>query len=107
MKIYYEEENNRLLCGDTVKVLKGMQKKSIDMIFADPPYFLSNDGITCYNGKMVSVNKGEWDKSKGFKEDVRFHKNWLNACDRVLKDEGTIWISLYSSNYIYIVIYGI
>ena len=93
MKSYYENENFKLYCGDSTKVLRKLQEKSIDMIFADPPYFLSNDGITCLNGKMVSVNKGEWDKSKGFYEDVKFHKKWLKECDKVLKDDGSIWIS--------------
>ena len=46
----------------------------IDMIFADPPYMLSNDGFSCQNGKMVSVNKGKWDKGKGFKNDLQFHE---------------------------------
>lgn len=82
-----------LILGDSTKELKKINIKSIDLIFADPPYFLSNGGITCSNGKMVSVNKGEWDKSQGFKEDLKFHKKWLYACDRVLKDNGTIWIS--------------
>jgi site-specific DNA-methyltransferase (adenine-specific) len=63
------------------------------MIFADPPYNLSNGGITCYAGRMVSVNKGDWDKSKGFEQDHQFTLDWLNACRRVLKDDGTIWIS--------------
>lgn len=93
MKHYYEDKNSKLLLGDSIKVLKKLEEKSIDMIFADPPYFLSNDGITCMNGKMVSVNKGQWDKSSGFKKDNLFHKKWINACDRILKDEGTIWIS--------------
>lgn len=93
MNKYYEDKNNKLYCGDTVKILKKLEEKSIDMIFADPPYFLSNDGITCSNGKMVSVNKGKWDKSKGFTEDVKFHKKWLKECDRILKDNGTVWIS--------------
>ena len=93
MKSYYENESSKLYCGDSIKTLRKLQEKSIDMIFADPPYFLSNDGITCSNGKMVSVNKGEWDKSKGFNEDVKFHKKWLKECDKVLKDDGSIWIS--------------
>ena len=63
------------------------------MIFADPPYMLSNDGFTCQNGKMVPVNKGKWDKSKGFENDTVFHEEWIAACRRVLKPEGTIWIS--------------
>lgn len=93
MKYYYDNENIKLICGDTIKILKKIEEKSVDMIFSDPPYFLSNDGITCSNGKMVSVNKGEWDRSKGFKNDVDFHKKWLKACDKVLKDDGSIWIS--------------
>ncbi|KGK86559.1 site-specific DNA-methyltransferase [Clostridium sp. HMP27] len=93
MNTYKENTDFRLYQGDCNKVLGKLEEKSIDLIFADPPYMLSNDGITCQSGKMVSVNKGEWDKSKGFKEDVKFHKKWLKSCDRVLKDEGTIWIS--------------
>ena len=63
------------------------------MIFADPPYFLSNGGITCHAGKMVSVNKGKWDKSKGVEENHKFTLEWLKACQRVLKPDGTIWVS--------------
>lgn len=63
------------------------------MVFADPPYFLSNNGITCHAGKMVSVNKGTWDKSKGVCENHRFNLEWLAACRRVLKPDGTIWVS--------------
>ncbi len=82
-----------IICGDSIKELKKIEPKSINMIFADPPYRLSNDGITCKSGKMAKVNKGEWDRSNGFKEDYRFNKKWLKVCDRVLKDEGTMWIS--------------
>ena len=63
------------------------------MIFADPPYFLSNDGFTCQNGKMVKVNKGEWDKSKGAEENHKYNLAWLSACQKVLKRNGTIWVS--------------
>jgi site-specific DNA-methyltransferase (adenine-specific) len=63
------------------------------MIFADPPYNLSNGGFTVHAGKMVSVHKGDWDKSKGFDSDYDFHFTWLKACHRVLKDNGTIWVS--------------
>jgi len=64
-----------------------------DMIFADPPYFLSNGGITCHAGKMVSVNKGEWDMSRGPEENHNFNREWLARCQRVLKPNGTIWVS--------------
>ncbi|HQP03328.1 MAG TPA: site-specific DNA-methyltransferase [Bacteroidales bacterium] len=64
-----------------------------DMIFADPPYFLSNDGISVQSGKMVSVNKGDWDKSQGFEKDNEFNRNWLKVCKEHLTENGTIWIS--------------
>lgn len=79
--------------GDCLEILRTFPEDSIDMIFADPPYMLSNDGFTCQNGKMVNVNKGKWDKSSGFENDTLFHNEWIAACRRVLKPEGTIWIS--------------
>ena len=65
----------------------------MDLIFADPPYFLSNNGITCHAGKMVSVNKGEWDRSRGPDVNHEFNRAWLAACQRVLKPNGTIWVT--------------
>jgi site-specific DNA-methyltransferase (adenine-specific) len=64
-----------------------------DMIFADPPYFLSNGGITCHAGRMVKVDKGDWDKSRGFELNHEFNLEWLRRCQRVLKPNGTIWVS--------------
>lgn len=82
-----------LFHGDCLEVLKKTKESSIDMIFADPPYNLSNGGFTVHAGRRVSVNKGTWDKSKGIDEDLKFHLDWIKACKRVLKPEGTIWIS--------------
>ena len=65
----------------------------VDFIFADPPYFLSNNGITCHAGRMVSVNKGDWDRSRGVDANHEFNRAWLAACQRVLKPNGTIWVS--------------
>ena len=90
---YYKNDRIELFLGNCLDVLSKLPDCSIDMIFADPPYNLSNGGITCYAGRMVSVNKGEWDKSKGFEKDHQFSLDWLNACRRVLKDNGTIWVS--------------
>lgn len=90
---YFEEDGFVLHNDDCTKVMAGLPENSIDMIFADPPYFLSNNGMTCKSGKMVSVNKGEWDSSNGFHEDVKFHDTWIKATRRILKPEGTIWIS--------------
>ena len=64
-----------------------------DCIFADPPYFLSNGGITCQAGKMVKVDKGDWDKSGGAEVNHEFNREWLRRCQRVLKPNGTIWVS--------------
>ncbi|MEW5767950.1 MAG: site-specific DNA-methyltransferase [bacterium] len=64
-----------------------------DMIFADPPYFLSNGGITCHAGKMVKVDKGQWDKSNGPEMNHEFNLAWLSRCQNVLKPNGTIWVS--------------
>jgi len=81
-----------LLKGDCVELLNQFNFK-FDMIFADPPYFLSNGGISVQSGKMVSVNKGDWDKSQGFEKDNNFNYNWLKACREHLTENGTIWIS--------------
>lgn len=64
-----------------------------DMIFADPPYFLSNGGITCHAGKMVKVDKGAWDKSQGAEINHEFNREWLQRCRMLLKPNGTIWVS--------------
>ncbi len=104
--VYYDDPEHtvRLLKGDSIEILNQARESSVDMIFADPPYFLSNGGITCHAGRMVSVNKGEWDKSKGVEADHEFAIKWLTACRRVLKDDGTIWVSgtmhnIYSIGY--------
>jgi len=93
IKPYYEQERFVLYLGDCLEVLKQFPENHFDMIFADPPYHLSNGGFTCHAGKRVSVNKGKWDESKGIKKDFDFHLKWIKACKRVLKPSGTIWIS--------------
>ena len=92
-RIFYENDRVTLFEGDCTEVLQTLPEQSVDMIFADPPYNLSNGGITCHAGRMVSVNKGEWDKSNGIEQDHEFALSWLTACRRVLKDNGTIWVS--------------
>lgn len=64
-----------------------------DMIFADPPYFLSNGGISCHAGKMVKVDKGQWDKSQGAELNHEFNLEWLSRCRKLLKPDGSIWVS--------------
>lgn len=92
-KPYYETKNEQLFLGDSFELLKKVKRESIDMIFADPPYFLSNNGITCSGGKMVSVNKGKWDEGKDLKSKHQFNRKWIRLCKRALKPNGTIWIS--------------
>ena len=92
-KFYFEDGSFKLIDNDTFKTLKQFDEKTFDMIFADPPYFLSNDGITCSGGKMVSVNKGEWDKIETLSQKHEFNRNWIRLCKQVLKPDGTIWIS--------------
>ena len=101
---YFHDDDFILILGDSLELLKNINKDSIDMIFADPPYFLSNDGITCVSGKMVSVNKGKWDRSNGVEENFKFNLEWLGECRRILKKDGTIWVSgtshiIYSIGY--------
>lgn len=75
------------------KMIEKYPEGIFDMIFADPPYFLSNGGITCHAGKMTKVDKGEWDKSKGILENHEFNLSWLSRCQKLLKKNGTIWVS--------------
>lgn len=75
-----------------------------DMIFADPPYFLSNGGITCHAGKRVKVDKGQWDQSQGAQLNHEFNLAWLSRCQTLLKANGTLWVSgthhvIYSVGY--------
>ncbi|MBN1862072.1 MAG: site-specific DNA-methyltransferase [Dehalococcoidales bacterium] len=92
---YYEntERSIRLFCGNCLELLPRFPRGSIDMIFADPPYFLSNGGITCHAGKMVSVNKGKWDVSRGVEENHKFNLAWLSECQEILSENGVIWVS--------------
>jgi len=92
---YYENKGSslKLFHGDCLEILPEFPHNSIDMIFADPPYFLSNGGITCHAGRMVSVNKGKWDVSQGIEENHKFNLAWLSECQRVLTPNGTIWVS--------------
>lgn len=95
--LFFEAEESQLILGDSFIILRKIKPESVDMIFADPPYFLSNGGITCQSGKMVSVNKGSWDSlsknGTGFAEKHRFNRKWIRLCKKVLKPNGTIWVS--------------
>jgi site-specific DNA-methyltransferase (adenine-specific) len=89
---FFKTENVVLGHGDCIELMKEIPSESVDLIITDPPYFLSNDGITCQSGKMVSVNKGDWDKVNSLNEVDEFNELWLKECQRVLTKNGTIWV---------------
>ena len=95
---YFIKDNFVLYHSDSINILNQLAENSIDMIFADPPYNLSNGGFSVHAGRMVSVNKGYWDVSRGFQDDYAFHYRWLEACKRVLKPHGTLWVRHLSLN---------
>lgn len=84
---------SELVRADQHEYLKTLADSSVDCVWTDPPYFLSNGGSTCVNGKRTSVHKGGWDESAGIDADHKFNRNWLSECYRVLKPAGTIWVS--------------
>ena len=91
---YYtsKKKDFQLFNEDCFELLPHIEQQ-FDMIFADPPYFLSNGGISVQSGKIVSVNKGDWDKGLSPEEMNDFNLRWISLCRDKLKDNGTIWIS--------------
>jgi site-specific DNA-methyltransferase (adenine-specific) len=96
---FHEDEPRgiQFFLGDSLVLLDAFAAQHpdgfVDAIFADPPYFLSNNGVTCQSGRMVSVNKAKWDRSRGANENHAFNLAWLRQCQRVLKPNGTIWVT--------------
>ena len=78
--------------GDCRVLLRDASMGKFDMVFADPPYFLSNGGISVQAGKVVCVDKGAWDVSRGYADDFAFNMEWLKACRNVLTEDGTMWV---------------
>lgn len=91
---YYKSSNNdfTIIKGDCVDTLSKF-KFGFDMVFADPPYFLSGGGISCQSGKVVCVNKGDWDKPTTSEDMDAFNLRWLVSVRDHMKDNATIWIS--------------
>lgn len=92
MTPYSQFENFCTYCGDSIE-LKKVINGFVDMVFADPPYFLSKGKTICINGKYKKFDKGDWDQEKPLDEINQFNYKWLEACRNVLKPEGTIWVS--------------
>lgn len=90
---YFKDGDFTLYNGDCIVLLKDFPDDSVDLIFADPPYTLSNGGFTCHSGRRAPVHKGEWDISSGIDNDFRFHLDWIGECRRILRESGSIWIS--------------
>jgi site-specific DNA-methyltransferase (adenine-specific) len=79
--------------GDSLALLRTVPDESVDCVWTDPPYLLSNGGTTCVAGRRARVNKGAWDRSQGVDADHAFNLDWLAQCRRVLRPAGTIWVS--------------
>src|SRR5574344_1588926 len=94
LKPYFQSKRGdfTLYKGDSRTLLSQMPVRPVDMVFADPPYFLSNGGFSVQSGKCVSVNKGEWDKSHGLASDTEFNFEWIKACRERMSESATIWI---------------
>lgn len=94
MRPYYVSRDKKfyLLEGDCKKIMPEIEHQ-FDMVFADPPYFLSNGGLTIKSGEITSVNKGNWDKEKDYNQVNKFNKIWLAAVRDLMKEDATIWIS--------------
>jgi len=94
MTSFFHSRNNDFILykGDARVVVPCIPQDRVDMVFADPPYFLSNGGFSVQAGKCVSVNKGDWDKSHGLASDTEFNYRWIKACREKLAESGTIWI---------------
>lgn len=82
----------KLYNDDTLLFFENIPNHCIDLIFADPPYFLSSGGLTCHNGKVADVDKGDWDKARPIHEIHSFNKKWISECQRILKKDATIWV---------------
>lgn len=94
MEPYYQAKDDEftLYNGDTRKLVNYIDKK-IDMIFADPPYFLSKNKSICINGNWKSFEKGTWDRVTSQENINEFNRSWLSTCRNILKEDGTIFVT--------------
>lgn len=91
--IFQSNDNLFALYQDDCNALLPQFKESLDLIFADPPYFLSNNGLSIQSGKIVSVNKGQWDKGDDIEKIDQFNTEWIHNAKIALKPTGSIMIS--------------
>lgn len=84
---------DQIIQGDCLDILKTLPEKSIDLIFADPPYNLQlSQELWRPNLTKVDAVNDDWDQFTSFEEYDSFTRAWLTACQRVLKDSGSIWV---------------
>jgi DNA modification methylase len=84
---------NQVIHGNCLNILPKLPRKSVDMIFADPPYNLQLSKKQLKVGKrIVKGVKEDWDKFNSFQDYDKFTYAWLSECKRVLKDDGTLWV---------------
>ncbi|MSD83786.1 site-specific DNA-methyltransferase [Lactobacillus curvatus] len=91
MKQVYKDDLVKLINCDTFECMRRFPDRSVDVIIADPPYFLSNGGFSNSGGKQVSVDKGDWDRSKDINPE-KFYTKFIKESYRILKDNGTMWV---------------
>ncbi len=89
----YGEPGAIVYLADCVELMRLMPAACVDVVFADPPYRLSGDGITVKSGRVAPVSKGDWDRSLGFEKDHEWNVRWLREARRILKPDGTLWVS--------------
>jgi site-specific DNA-methyltransferase (adenine-specific) len=89
----YGEPGTIVYRADCVDLMRLMPAACVDAIFADPPYRLSTGGVTVKSGRLAPVDKGSWDRSKGLAKDHEFNVRWLREARRVLKPDGTLWVT--------------
>lgn len=89
----YGEPGAVVYRADCLELMGRMPAGCVDGIFADPPYRLSSGGPTVRGGKVVPSHKGDWDRPLGFEREHEFNLRWLAAARRVLKPDGTLWVT--------------
>jgi site-specific DNA-methyltransferase (adenine-specific) len=90
---HFGEPGALVYVEDCVRMMQLVPEGSVDLVVADPPYRLSNGGLTNRGGRLAPVDKGDWDRSSGLEADHEFNLRWLRAVRRILKPGGSVWVS--------------
>lgn len=94
MKVPYFESNDFCIYnGDCLSLIDILEDNSVDVVFADPPYFLSSGRKMDIAGRYVHFDKGAWDRTRSNEEIDRFNNKWIQTIRRKMKQDATIWIS--------------